>query len=58
MFENQKSLEEEAMKLYKDNPALAQEYLTSYSNGLMQEVTAMFLNLRNQIIVDYTNNHE
>jgi len=58
MFENQKSVEEEAMKLYKKNPKKAQEYLTEYSNGLMADVTKMFIELRNQIITDYTNNHE
>ena len=58
MFNNQKAIEDEAMKLYKNNPASAQEYLTNYSNGLMGDVTDMFLNLRNEIIVNYTNNHE
>lgn len=58
MFDYQKTLEEEALKLYKKDPKKAQEYLTNYSNGLMNEVTQMFLQLRNQIITDYTNNHE
>jgi len=58
MFENQKALEDEAMKLYKKDPKTAQEYLTNYSNELMNDVTQMFLDLRNQIITDYTNNHE
>ncbi len=58
MFENQKAIEEEALKLYKKDPKKAQEYLTNYSNGLMKDVTKMFLDLRNQIITDYTNNHE
>ncbi len=58
MFKNQKSIEEEALKLFKEDPRKAQEYLTDYSNGLMNYVTKMFLDLRNQIITDYTNNHE
>ncbi len=58
MFSNQKAIEDEAMKLYKNNPAASQEYLTNYSNGLMKDVTEMFLNLRNEIIVNYTNNLE
>ncbi len=58
MFDYQKTLEEEALKLYKKDPKKAQEYLTNYSNGLMNDVTQMFLELRNQIITDYTNNHE
>jgi dipeptidase len=58
IFKNQNAVEEEALKLYKKNPKKAQEYLTNYSNGLMNDVTQMFLELRNQIITDYTNNHE
>ncbi|MFK5854706.1 MAG: C69 family dipeptidase [Bacteroidota bacterium] len=58
IFNNQKTIEAEALKLYKKKPKLAQEYLTEYSNGLMVDVTDMFLNLRNEIIVKYTNNHE
>jgi len=58
MFENQEKIEQEALKLYKKNPEKAKEYLTNYSNGLMNDVTRMFLELRNQIITDYTNNHE
>lgn len=58
MFNNQKALEDEAMSLYKKDPKLAQEYLTKYSNAKMDRVTEMFLNLRNQIIVKYTNNQE
>ena len=58
MFNKQKAIEDEAMSLYKKDPKLAQEYLTKYSNDKMDRVTEMFLNLRNQIIVKYTNNHE
>lgn len=58
MFNNQKAVEDEAMSLYKKDPKLAQEYLTKYSNSKMDRVTEMFLNLRNQIIVKYTNNQE
>ena len=58
IFSNQKAIEEEAMKLYKNNPISAQDYLTNYSNGLMKDVTKMFLNLRNEIIVNYSNNLE
>ena len=58
MFEDQEKIEQEALKLFKKDPKKAQEYLTNYSNGLMNDVTTMFLELRNQIITDYTNNHE
>lgn len=55
---NQKTIEEEALKLYKKNPQDAQQYLTKYSNDLMDDVTKMFIQLRNEIITNYTNNHE
>ena len=58
MFSDQQQIEDEALKLYKENPTAAEEYLTNYSNGLMNEVTSMFIELRNQIITKYTNNHE
>jgi dipeptidase len=58
IFENQKTLEEKALKLYRKSPYEAQKFLTDYSNGLMKDVTKMFVNLRNEIITNYTNNHE
>ncbi|MEZ5195735.1 MAG: C69 family dipeptidase [Bacteroidales bacterium] len=58
IFNNQKAVEEEAMQRYYKNPNEAQEFLTNYSNGLMQDVTNMFLKLRDEIITKYTNNHE
>ncbi|HCX99163.1 MAG TPA: peptidase, partial [Bacteroidales bacterium] len=58
MFDNQSKIEAEALELLKKNPKKAQEFLTSYSNGKMDRVTAMFLQLRNDIIVKYTNNNE
>jgi len=58
MFSEQKTIEQKALDMYNDNPEKAQEYLTNYSNNLMQEVTDMFLELRNKMIVKYTNNRE
>lgn len=58
MFNNQKAIEDEALTLYKKDPNSAREYLTKYSNGKMNRVTEMFLDLRNQIITKYTNNQE
>lgn len=58
MFNNQKKIEDEALALYKKDPKLAREFLTNYSNGKMNKVTEMFLNLRDQIITKYTNNQE
>jgi len=58
MFKEQQSIEEKALALYNEDPQKAKEFLTNYSNGLMQEVTKMFLELRNEIIVKYTNDRE
>jgi dipeptidase len=54
----QDQIEEEALALFEQDPSSAKEYLTAYSNGLMLEVTSMFLGLRNLIITKYTNNRE
>jgi len=58
LFTKQNQVETQAQNLYKKSPKEAQEYLTSYSNGLMNKVTEMYLGLRNTIITKYTNNHE
>ncbi len=58
IFAKQSQVEQEAQKLYKKNPKEAQEYLTAYSNGLMNNVTEMYIGLRNSIITKYTNNRE
>jgi dipeptidase len=58
VFSEQGEIEQNALKIHAKDPGKAQEYLTEYSNNLMKEVTAMFLELRNEIITDYTNNHE
>lgn len=58
MFNNQKLIEDNALTLYKNDPKSAREFLTNYSNDKMNRVTEMFLNLRDQIITKYTNNHE
>lgn len=58
MFAEQQAVEEKAVQLHEENPEQAQQYLTEYSNSKMQRVTEMFLDLRNSIIVKYTNNNE
>ena len=58
LFNNQAKVEDEALAIFKKDPKLAREFLTNYTNGKMNMVTAMFLKLRNDIIVKYTNNHE
>mgnify|MGYP001815569100 FL=1 len=58
MFERQAELEKEALALYEKDPQAARAFLTEYSNGLMGQATAMYLQLRNELIVKYTNNQE
>ena len=58
MFDKQSEIEQQALALYKKDPQAAREFLTDYSNGLMEQVTEMFLGLRNELIVKYTNNQE
>lgn len=58
MFAAQADVEAEALALYKKDPAAARKFLTAYSDGKMNRVTEMFLELRDQIITRYTNNRE
>ena len=58
MFATQAKLEAEALAMYKKDPAAARKFLTGYSDGKMNRVTEMFLELRDQIITKYTNNRE
>ncbi len=58
IFSKQKDIEDMAMTMHKENPKKAQEFLTDYSNSLMEKVAKMYIDLRDQIIADYTNNHE
>ena len=58
MFAGQEKLEMEALAMYKKDPAEARKFLTAYSDGKMNRVTEMFLELRDQIITKYTNNRE
>jgi dipeptidase len=58
IFSEQDEIEDNALKMHEKNPRKAQEYLTAYSNNLMKDVNNMFLELRDEIITDYTNNHE
>jgi dipeptidase len=58
MFERQAEVEKEALARHERDPQAAREYLTGYSNGLMQQATEMYLELRNELIVKYSNNRE
>ena len=58
MFERQAEIEAAALERYEADPQAARAYLTEYSNGLMAEATGLYLGLRNELIVKYTNNRE
>jgi len=58
IFALQDSIEAEAGKLYKKNPAKAQEFLTRYSQSLQEQVPKMFIRLREALLAKYTNNRE
>lgn len=58
MFSRQEEIEAKARQLYKKSPATAKKYLTDYSNGLMNKVVDIYLELRDTLIVKYTNNRE
>jgi dipeptidase len=58
MFAAQAGVEADALARYKKDPAEARRFLTNYTDGKMNRVTEMFLELRDQIICKYTNNRE
>jgi len=58
IFDGQEKTETQALGIYKKDPAAARKFLTDYSDGKMNRVTEMFLELRDQIITRYTNNRE
>jgi len=58
IFKKQAEIEKEALKLLQKNPQAAQKYLTDYSNSLMNRVLDIYLQLRDTLIVKYTNNRE
>ena len=58
IFMRQEAIEKEAMRLYAKSGKKAREYLTNYCTGLQDEVLLMFHELRDMLIVKYTNNRE
>ena len=58
MFTDMPGIEARAMKIYPKNPHKARKMLTGFTNGLMRNITDMFLQLRDELIVKYTNNRE
>jgi dipeptidase len=58
IFNDLEKIENSALKKHKRSVKSAKKFLTKYSNGLMKEVVSMYLKLRNELIVKYTNNNE
>ena len=58
IFDQQAEIEKQALALIEDDPQSARQFLTEYSNGLMQQATETYVGLRNELIVKYTNNQE
>jgi len=57
-FNKQEEIEEEAKKLYKQDPEEAKEFLTDYTQQCMEEMVETYHKLRYQLIIKYTNNNQ
>jgi dipeptidase len=55
-FENLPLIEARALELYKKDPDLVKKYLTEQVEGNMEKTVQMYKDLRNLLIVKYTNN--
>lgn len=55
-FSNQESIENEALALYKKDPAKAKKQLTDLTQTRMEKIVEMYRNLRRLLITKYTNN--
>jgi len=56
LFENQKEIEEKALKISKNDPQKAREFLTKYTNGKMNDILKLYTDLRYTLIEKYSNN--
>jgi dipeptidase len=54
-FENQAKVEEEAVRLYKQDPAMAREYLTRYSHEVANGAVDAYWKLADDLWTKYTN---
>jgi len=52
-FENQRKVEDEALRLFKEDPAKAVQYLSDYSFGLCDKVTAAYWKLGDDLWTKY-----
>ncbi|MCX6235055.1 MAG: C69 family dipeptidase [Bacteroidetes bacterium] len=57
-FGDQAGIEQEALKLYNEDPAKVKEYLTNYTQDCMEKTVRMYHDLRNRLISKYTNNKQ
>jgi len=55
-FEEQASIDAEALELYVKKPGLAKKFLTDYTNSRMEKIVEMYRELRRLLISKYTNN--
>ena len=55
-FDEQASIEEEAMAFFENDPAKAEKFLTDLTQERMEEVVEMYRALRRLLITKYTNN--
>ncbi|HQQ57360.1 MAG TPA: iron ABC transporter ATP-binding protein, partial [Mesotoga sp.] len=51
MYDMQEAIEATALALYETDPALANEFLTNYTNSLMIEVERAYWDLADQLIL-------
>lgn len=58
IFARQAELEKGALGIFRKNPGQARQYLTRYSNDLMNRALKIYLELRDTLIAKYTNNRE
>ncbi len=56
LFADQEKIEAEALRLFRESPDAANEYLTDVSQSAMDEVLQIYTRLRATLITKYTNN--
>jgi len=50
------AIDDKAFKLYKEDPKLAEDFLTEYTKSNMEKIVKMYRDLRTLLITRYTNN--
>jgi len=58
IFSTRETVEAEALKRFDKDPEGARRFLTVHTNGLLERVLKMYLDLRDTLITKYTNNRE